>query len=793
MDKKKGGSGIFGSGGKLLKTELDRRKNDKTAVVYDIAVFLLGVIFARAHLIFGTYPIAPAFICVLPRGVLFSLIGGVLGALSLGSSGVIHAVVLVVAVFLRSILSFGKGDDSTPFCEPLLFRIASASSAVFIGAVYESVYGGIKVGGLLFGAIGVLSAAVFTFLFSGIYDGGVSFSDMLTAERSDVFEKSEKGDKIGRIFFILSLVSFVFLITFSLKEYVLFGINASHVFASFLTLLSAKRFGVKWSAAAGFVSGIAIGPIAAAAFLLVGIFSGLLFKLGTVYATIGGGIVISVWAFYTEGMVGFLSFFPEYSLSSILLSPIFKNVKTVKGQDESAKRENASNIANTASLIYKSKCKNEAEKIEKTFSALSDALAFYSKADAQPSREEYHSLITNCVSNFCSLCKNYGECKKINPAPCAESIDNLTSKMHNNEKIDVSDTKVFPLYCKNSLELKKRLEETKNSFIEYRSKDRHTVSTSEEYALLSKLVAETARTEKENTVRDEESEKKVFSALYSYGFKDATVLIFGERKKHIIISGTDKNRDTVTNPDFIKITEMALGEKIAKPMYYKKGESVLFESETLPKLKCEYAIAASPRGDEISGDTFKSFKDNDGRDYFLLSDGMGSGETASKTSVFTTEVLAPLLFLSSGKSTALKLLNSMIRERGQECSATVDLFEIDTYMGNAFFYKCGSAPSYIKREDSVFRIKSETAPIGLMKKIDAERIRADVKSGDYIIMISDGVSQSQEDEGKLIAILSKPPSGDAACYASEILNEILKSKSPSDDRTVAVIKIRECA
>ena len=57
-----------------------------------------------------------------------------------------------------------------------------------------------------------------------------------------------------------------------------------------------------------------------------------------------------------------------------------------------------------------------------------------------------------------------------------------------------------------------------------------------------------------------------------------------------------------------------------------------------------------------------------------------------------------------------------------ECSSSVDLLEIDLASAEASLTKSGAAPSFIKRGENVFRLHSKTAPIGIMKALDAERL-----------------------------------------------------------------------
>ena len=135
------------------------------------------------------------------------------------------------------------------------------------------------------------------------------------------------------------------------------------------------------------------------------------------------------------------------------------------------------------------------------------------------------------------------------------------------------------------------------------------------------------------------------------------------------------------------------------------------------------------------------------------------------------------------------MLNGLIRARGEECSATVDIFELDLINAEAQFIKSGAAASYVKRDSSIFRIRSRTAPIGLMKAVDAERIRVEIKSGDYVIMLSDGVNQSPEEAPWLIELLSKPPKRNLQEYADSILAAAIRNNPPRDDMTVTVVRI----
>jgi stage II sporulation protein E len=167
---------------------------------------------------------------------------------------------------------------------------------------------------------------------------------------------------------------------------------------------------------------------------------------------------------------------------------------------------------------------------------------------------------------------------------------------------------------------------------------------------------------------------------------------------------------------------------------------------------------------------------------------MGSGEEAKRTSDFACKFLKCALGIGSPE-TALHLLNSTLLGRGGECSATIDIFALDLFDGSATFIKSGAAPSFVKRDSSIFRIKSSTAPIGLMKTIDSERICVEIKGGDYVIMFSDGVSEIIEESPWLLELLSKPPKETPKAYADYILEEAKKHSKSRDDMSVIAVKI----
>jgi hypothetical protein len=317
-----------------------------------------------------------------------------------------------------------------------------------------------------------------------------------------------------------------------------------------------------------------------------------------------------------------------------------------------------------------------------------------------------------------------------------------------------------------------------------------TAGRYEDYRLISKLLNESRADCERERALDHDLSDRLALLFTECGLSDVVVKVIGERRRHLIAAGEDPDGSLITSPELHAGIEKLLDAKLGEAEYFRRGTTALIEVEAARRLSAESAVATiQGSSGEVSGDVSCAFTSKDGYFYSLLSDGMGSGELARETADFVTKFLSYLLRTGGFRDTALCLLNNIVRRRGEECSATIDLFELDLIRGDALFIKSGAAPSYVKRGSSIFRIRSETAPIGLMNQVDAERMRAEVREGDYVIMLSDGVSSTPEDAPWLLELLTEPPRRSLKEYAELILSEAVKNSNSGDDMTVLVTKI----
>ncbi len=159
---------------------------------------------------------------------------------------------------------------------------------------------------------------------------------------------------------------------------------------------------------------------------------------------------------------------------------------------------------------------------------------------------------------------------------------------------------------------------------------------------------------------------------------------------------------------------------------------------------------AIKEGEAFSGDNHTLKEYHYGNFVGAISDGMGSGAGACRDSQQLIELLEKLLEAGFSLESTAEMLNDLllIQTEGTR-TATLDVCEINLYSGHSTFIKAGAAASYIKRGKYVKRILENTLPLGLFSDARQSRKTIDLKEGDYVILLSDGVQDCfLEEENK---------------------------------------------
>ena len=217
------------------------------------------------------------------------------------------------------------------------------------------------------------------------------------------------------------------------------------------------------------------------------------------------------------------------------------------------------------------------------------------------------------------------------------------------------------------------------------------------------------------------------------------------------------------------------------------------------KYKLNIGIAKCKKDSSlISVDSFINVKLSDGKYLLGISDGMGSGEKASKKSKKVINTLENLLNTGFEKKTAVDMINSvLIADKEEEVFATLDATIINLIDGSTEFIKVSSCPTYIKKGNNVDMIQSIGLPVGVLEEMDIDLYGKNLSSGDMIVMVSDGIIDANESynpkEIWITELLRAVKTENPQRLADIILQEAIDSNMgvTKDDMTVLVAVVSE--
>ncbi|MBU3804632.1 MAG: SpoIIE family protein phosphatase, partial [Candidatus Cellulosilyticum pullistercoris] len=215
------------------------------------------------------------------------------------------------------------------------------------------------------------------------------------------------------------------------------------------------------------------------------------------------------------------------------------------------------------------------------------------------------------------------------------------------------------------------------------------------------------------------------------------------------------------------------------------------------KKQFSLVISAQNQAKEaVSGDSYSFMELSNGKYLMALADGMGSGYLAQQESKMTIELLENFLEAGFDNEVALRIINSaLVLKSDVECYATMDMALIDQYTGVIEFLKMGASTSFIVRGDEVITVKASSFPIGILSHVDIVSCKKQLKDGDIIIMVTDGMLENKNDrldrEITFKHFISESKSNSPEYMAKFLLDKTknLMAGEETDDMTIIVARI----
>lgn len=554
------------------------------------------------------------------------------------------------------------------------------------------------------------------------------------------------------------------------------GASVRNILSILIVLILGLKHGILVGGTAGITVGVALGviagnePIVVAAYAVSGFIAGILSKFGKIGVTAGFILGTAILSYIANGFLKELILLREILIASIglIFVPRKVNVNIEEFTGMSSK------LLPVFSNRGLNKSKEAVEKLNIVSEAINDMAKMYDEVavttiEEQDVTEKNKQIFMSELLNNLDLIKDnmlYEDMAKIENPIVNDLFGILTEKQeieredllrvfakHNNYIVGFDDEKVSNYLEKNLRQIIKAVNEAykiaKSDFVWTEKIKESKKNIKAQLGGVSKAISKLAD-DIENEIKEEKQftieKEEIISILAQKEIGLADITIKKEKNGRFFANLYFEEEMEIEKIEIIeKVLTKVLGEKIiANEVENKKSKdknmlNFLSDDNYLITIGLANMVKAkSP----ISGDSILKVKLKDGKYLLAISDGMGSGPEARKSSQIAVKMLERLLTSGFDKNTSIELINTAILNSSEEIFATLDIAIFDLYKGTVEFIKSGACPTYIKNKKKVQLIKSVALPAGIFEEIKLNTFDKDIENNEIFLMCSDGILDS---------------------------------------------------
>ena len=758
---------------RLWRTHKSGARRQAREGIKGAAFGLAAYLFGACSLPFGIYPFGLALLCAAPERIAWITLGLCASAFTVEGSAFIYIFAYATALTVRLLSKLlsesdkGEGTPSALFSESIYLRIATATVSAFMIGLYTVIINGFQYYHLIALALALLVTPAATFIYSGCFI------------------------KDNKRFFELSLAAVLTTVSYSIRNMYFIGISAGVFFSFFIALLVCRKKGIWQGAVIGLLCGLAYSPVYAPVFVIAPIAAGALWSISSLGATVAAAASGMIWGFYVEGIGSISRLLPALILSSACYLWAQKLSFFPAARDLLLSGRYCADM-NRALIDRESRTRTE-ERIAalgQAFSSLSDVFYNLSERICRPDVPELERICDSVYDRYCPTCPNREICWGIEYAESRELLAMLGERLALGKSAEPSD---LPDYMRRRCQalpgIIGEINERSAELFRLSKSFEMTEIFAMDYAAISEILKSTEEKCKEENEPNESLCERLGAIFSEYGFGEGGVSVYGKRLSRIVARGFDMSGAGIGMRDLKTRIEAECGFPVSEPVIEIKEGFLTLRTSRARAFRAIGTTHVENVGREECGDTVATFENCEDRFYALISDGMGKGRTAALTSGIAAMFVKRMLSAGNSAPTVIKMLNSFVRAKPEECSATLDLLELDLLTGRVEFYKCGSVATYVKRGDNLFKLSAKTVPLGILRATDTAKLSFDAQAGDVIIMMSDGISQGDDDPMWLIELLSKELDPDPKTLARRIVAAARREGS-NDDASVVIVELR---
>jgi len=634
-----------------------------------------------------------------------------------------------------------------------------------------------------------------------------------------------KNYGIRKVFSIEELLGTCLLLTIAISalgDVNIYGISICNVLCIFIIMVMGWKNGMLVGATLGVTVGVTIGlifndePILIAAYAFSGLLAGILCKFGKIGVIIGfilGNIILT---YVSNGNVSAIIHLREIFIASIGLILIPKKLE-IKLNDIMGDRQlfqynkerlleeskdtiyKLNSFSHTLNEIARTYDNEEEGKFQERFEKenlkifIDEVLINIDSAKDNLIYEDIVNTKNNILKDiYLELCRR-DNINIYDLAKIFEKNNNYIIGFEENQKLK-NDMEVITKVINYTYQISKMNFIWKQKVIQSRK------NVSNELNGVSKVINTIAEDiDKKFDKAYDDLETEIRLMLKTKNIKIKNIKLKKEKNNKYNINIYFQNNLEEENKNII---EKILSDILKQEIKYEKTEemdkkNILQKYSTKDKYMMQIGMSKITKNNyKISGDSFTKTKLEDGKYLIAISDGMGSGKEAKKSSEVALKMLEKLLKEGFDKDASINLINSTINlNTNEELYATLDIAILDLYQGNIECIKNAACPTFIKSGQEVSEINSVGLPAGILENIDFVVYEKDLKENDIIIMCSDGLLDSKLQNGNeqnwLKTTLENMETTNVQRIADILISEAKDNSMgiAKDDMTVIVVRI----
>lgn len=730
----------------------------KNVVLYIIAFMTSMVGLGGEVSPFSLAIVAACFSCGIPAfGIIItSIIGNIIG---FGATGGVNYILTLLVMLVTFLIKKPRYNEEIKNEKIKLGKRLFAS--VLIVSIFRYMLGAFTIYNLL---VNITNAIIVVIFYK------IAVNSLNVLEEINVRKAFSLEEVMGASLVIAIAIS-------ALGNIEVLGFSIRNIFSILLVLILGWKNGVLIGTTSGVTIGATLGIIAeyepnvVAAFAISGMLAGLLNRFGKIGVIVGFVIGNVILAYISNGTTIDVQILKEIIIASVALLVVPSSINIPIEELIGKSKFLPSFMGNT--LTQGKETANKLNIVSQTIQSMAETYNVEPTKEIQENSNEENKniFISELLNNLDNIKENilYDDLIKTE----GKIVNSLFIKL--SEKQELSRKDLLQIFADNNSYIVGATDEKISSFLEdnirqalntinsaYRvgkanfickekiKENKKAMQT--QLGQISKAISDIANQIEENNSLENkftEEKKRILYLLSQREIKIEEITINKKQNERFFVNiYMDILNQGIVNNDIDKI-EKILTEVLKENIVLNEktsrfnGEKSLVCFISADKFKMNIGMANGIKTkSSVSGDSILNIRLKDGKNLIAISDGMGSGPEARKSSQIAIKMLERLLTSGFDKETSIELINNAILNTNEEIFATLDIAIIDLYKGNIEFIKNGACPTYIKNKKRVQILKTISLPAGALEEIKLTTYDKDIEKGDIFLMCSDGVLDS---------------------------------------------------